>query len=262
MSNKAVSSRSIRPHSSRPAVQSAIWRRGEARIPHKNSRHAADSRGTFRDRNCRRRRGAGALRMAAHNRFARRAAASRRPCGTGVGRGLGITLCPPESLPCWRSSGIGRQTNVARFHPQNPRRSRCAQAATGSQIARRFSRTAGHETRTETMNDLPFPRRFPWLPAMAILAFSGALFLCNWLVWTPMQRYYLGSYLRCALFGTDPAAGTEVRWLYKTAPHKQTGIGYGCRRGSGNCGRRPWNPDAAFASGAAGRLDRPATGAG
>src|ERR1035437_10193051 len=71
------------------------------------------------------------------------------------------------------------------------------------------------------MNDIPFSRRFPWLPAMAILAFSGALFLCNWLVWTPMQRYYLGSYLRCALFGNDPAAGTEVRWLYKTAPHKQ-----------------------------------------
>jgi hypothetical protein len=71
------------------------------------------------------------------------------------------------------------------------------------------------------MNDLPFPRRFPWLPALAILAFSGSLFLCNWLVWTPMQRYYLGSYLKCALFGTDAAAGTEVRWLYKTAPHKQ-----------------------------------------
>ena len=71
------------------------------------------------------------------------------------------------------------------------------------------------------MNYLPFPRRFPWLPAMAILAFSGALFLCNWLVWTPIQRYYLGTYLRCALFGTDPASSTEVRWLYKTAPHKQ-----------------------------------------
>jgi hypothetical protein len=71
------------------------------------------------------------------------------------------------------------------------------------------------------MNDMPFPRRFPWLPAMAILAFSGALFLSNWLVWTPMQRYYLGAYLRCALFGTEPAVGTEVRWLYKTAPHKQ-----------------------------------------
>ena len=71
------------------------------------------------------------------------------------------------------------------------------------------------------MNDLPFPRRFPWLPALAILAFSGSLFLCNWLVWTPMQRYYLGTYLRCALLGTDPASSTEVRWLYKTAPHKQ-----------------------------------------
>ncbi|MGO9402179.1 MAG: hypothetical protein ACLPVW_01770 [Terriglobales bacterium] len=71
------------------------------------------------------------------------------------------------------------------------------------------------------MNDMPFPRRFPWLPAMAILAFSGALFLCDWLVWTPMQRYYLGTYLRCALLGTNPASSTEVRWLYKTAPHKQ-----------------------------------------
>jgi hypothetical protein len=71
------------------------------------------------------------------------------------------------------------------------------------------------------MNDLPFPTRFPWLPAMAILAFSGALFLCNWLVWTPMQRYYLGAYLRCVLLGTNPASSTEIRWLYKTAPHKQ-----------------------------------------
>jgi hypothetical protein len=69
------------------------------------------------------------------------------------------------------------------------------------------------------MNDMPFPRRFPWLPAMAILVFSGALFLCDWWVLTPMQRYYLGSYLRCALLGTDPASSTEVRWLYKTAPN-------------------------------------------
>jgi hypothetical protein len=71
------------------------------------------------------------------------------------------------------------------------------------------------------MNDIPFPGRFPWLPAMAILALSGALFLCNWLVWTPMQRYYLGAYLRCALFGTEPASRTEVRWLYKTAPNEK-----------------------------------------
>jgi hypothetical protein len=71
------------------------------------------------------------------------------------------------------------------------------------------------------MNDMPFPKRFPWLPAMAILSFSGALVLCNWLVWTPMQRYYLGAYLRCALFGTEPASRTEVRWLYKTAPNEK-----------------------------------------
>jgi hypothetical protein len=71
------------------------------------------------------------------------------------------------------------------------------------------------------MNDLPFPRRFPWLPAMAILAFSGALFLTNWLVWTPMQRYYLGADLRCALFGTEAASRTQVRWLYKTAPNEK-----------------------------------------
>jgi hypothetical protein len=71
------------------------------------------------------------------------------------------------------------------------------------------------------MNDIPFPRRFPWLPLLAILAFSGALFLCNGLVWTPMQRYYLGAYLRCAVFGTEPASRTEVRWLYKTATNEK-----------------------------------------
>ena len=57
------------------------------------------------------------------------------------------------------------------------------------------------------------------MPALLILAFSGALFLCNWLVWTPMQRYYLGTYFKCGLLGTDPASRAEVHWLYKTAPH-------------------------------------------
>jgi hypothetical protein len=71
------------------------------------------------------------------------------------------------------------------------------------------------------MNDLPFPTRFPWLSLMAILTFSGAIFLRSELVWTPMQRYYLGAYLRCALFGTEPASRTEVRWLYKTAPNEK-----------------------------------------
>jgi hypothetical protein len=68
------------------------------------------------------------------------------------------------------------------------------------------------------MNAMLSQRRFPWLPALVVLAFSGALFLCNWLVWTPMQRYYLGTYLKCALLGTDQGSSAEVRWLYKTGP--------------------------------------------
>jgi len=110
------------------------------------------------------------------------------------------------------------------------------------------------------MNDMPFPRRFPWLPAMAILAFSGALFLCNWLVWTPMQRYYLGSYLRCALLGTDPASSTEVRWLYKTAPNKKQELAKDADVVPATAGDNRGIPIAAFASGTAGRLERPATG--
>jgi hypothetical protein len=69
------------------------------------------------------------------------------------------------------------------------------------------------------MNAMPFPRSFPWLPALGILTFSGALVLCNWLVWTPVERYYLGTYLKCALLGTDRGSWAEVRWLFKTAPH-------------------------------------------
>jgi len=34
--------------------------------------------------------------------------------------------------------------------------------------------------------------------------------------------------------------------VVKTHRHKQTGIGYGCRRGSGNCGRRTVESDAAI----------------
>ena len=68
---------------------------------------------------------------------------------------------------------------------------------------------------------MSFSRRFPWLFALAILTPSIALSLCNWMDWTPMQRYYLGTYLKCALFGTDLALRTEVRWLYKTAPHEK-----------------------------------------
>jgi hypothetical protein len=69
---------------------------------------------------------------------------------------------------------------------------------------------------------MPFPARFPWLPALAILAiltFSAALCLCYWLVWTPIERYYLGAYLKCALPGIDRGSSAEVRWLYKIGPH-------------------------------------------
>ncbi|MGA7293939.1 MAG: hypothetical protein WBW53_06570 [Terriglobales bacterium] len=68
------------------------------------------------------------------------------------------------------------------------------------------------------MNAILFLRRFPWLPALGILTFSGALVLCNWLVWTPIERYYLGTYLKCAMLGTDRGSSAEVQWLYKTAP--------------------------------------------
>ena len=71
------------------------------------------------------------------------------------------------------------------------------------------------------MNAIPFSKHFPWLPVLGILTFSGALFLCNWLVWTPIERYYLGTYLKCALLGTDRGSSAEVQWLYKTAPHKK-----------------------------------------
>ena len=133
MSNKAVSPRSIRRIQAAPQSSLPFGEEAKPGFRTKNSRHAADSRANFAEIETAAE-GAGQalsewLRATA---LQRRAAASRRPCGTGVGRGLGGTLCPPESLPCWRSSGIGRQANVARFHPQNPRRSRCAQAATGS----------------------------------------------------------------------------------------------------------------------------------
>jgi hypothetical protein len=69
------------------------------------------------------------------------------------------------------------------------------------------------------MNAIHFSKHFPWLPALGILTFSGALVLCNWLVWTPIERYYLGTYLKCAMLGTDRGSSAEVQWLYKTTPH-------------------------------------------
>lgn len=38
---------------------------------------------------------------------------------------------------------------------------------------------------------------------------------------TPLQRYYFGSYLNCAVQGSGPASYSEIRWLYKTAAHRK-----------------------------------------
>ncbi len=51
------------------------------------------------------------------------------------------------------------------------------------------------------MNAISFPRRFPCLPALRIVTFSGGR----------------GTHLKCALLGTDQGSSAEVRWLYKTA---------------------------------------------
>jgi hypothetical protein len=60
------------------------------------------------------------------------------------------------------------------------------------------------------------------------------------MVWTPMQRYYLGTYLKCAWLGTDPASGADVQWLYKTAPRgkKELAMDADVAPGSSGGGRR------------------------
>jgi hypothetical protein len=47
---------------------------------------------------------------------------------------------------------------------------------------------------------------------------SGTIFAWSRYALTPVQHYYLGTYLNCTLEGSDPAFSSEVRWLYKTAP--------------------------------------------
>jgi hypothetical protein len=75
---------------------------------------------------------------------------------------------------------------------------------------------------------MQFPRRFPWLFAFVMLAFSGVLFLplglWYWLAYPPVQRYYLGAYLESALLDSYPASTVEVQWIYKTAQGKKREI--------------------------------------
>jgi hypothetical protein len=74
------------------------------------------------------------------------------------------------------------------------------------------------------VNPSPFLRSVSSLPALVALAFSGVLFLSlslwYWMVWTPIQRYYLGPYFESTLVASDPVWTIRLQWLYKTAPHR------------------------------------------
>jgi hypothetical protein len=69
---------------------------------------------------------------------------------------------------------------------------------------------------------MQFPRRFPWLIAVVLLAFSGVLFLplrlWYWLAYPPVQQYYLGAYFESRFMGDHSTVAVPVQWLYKTAP--------------------------------------------
>lgn len=75
------------------------------------------------------------------------------------------------------------------------------------------------------MRPMRFPRRFPWLIALVLLAFSGVLFLplglWFWLAYPPVQHYYLGAYFESTFMGDHSTVAVPVRWLSKTAPGKK-----------------------------------------
>jgi hypothetical protein len=68
---------------------------------------------------------------------------------------------------------------------------------------------------------MPIPKWFRWLAALAAPVLCVTFLLWSRLVWTPVQRYYLGAYFRCSRPGFDPASPVEVRWIYKTAPSEK-----------------------------------------
>jgi hypothetical protein len=72
------------------------------------------------------------------------------------------------------------------------------------------------------MRPMHFPRRFPWLIALVLVAFSGVLFLplglWFWLAYPPVQHYYLGAYFESTFMGDHSTVAVPVQWLYKTAP--------------------------------------------
>jgi hypothetical protein len=77
------------------------------------------------------------------------------------------------------------------------------------------------------MNLMPIPKWFRWLAVLAALVLCVTFLLWSRLVWTPIQRYYLGEYFRCSWPGFDPASPVEVRWIYKTAPGEEPELASG-----------------------------------
>ncbi len=65
-----------------------------------------------------------------------------------------------------------------------------------------------------------FPKRFGWRVAVVLAIFSETIFLWSKCALTPLQRYYFGTYLNCAVQGSGPAFYSEIRWLYKAAAHR------------------------------------------
>lgn len=66
-----------------------------------------------------------------------------------------------------------------------------------------------------------FPKRFRWRVTVALAIFAGTVFLRARCALTPLQRYYFGTYLNCAVQGSSPASYSEIRWLYKTATRRK-----------------------------------------
>jgi hypothetical protein len=70
---------------------------------------------------------------------------------------------------------------------------------------------------------MKFPSRFPWvilvLVGLPILPLPLAAWF--WLVTPPLQNYYLIAYLDSTERPRQPAATTQVEWLYKTAPGRK-----------------------------------------
>jgi hypothetical protein len=67
----------------------------------------------------------------------------------------------------------------------------------------------------------PIPKWFRGLAALAALVLCVTFLLWSRMVWTPVQRYYLGAYFRCSWPGSDSASPVEVRWIYKTTPSEK-----------------------------------------